>query len=883
MLLRVHAANRNAYDPGVSRKGIGFTAPATLPPRDLSGLDPSWSRLIVTPNLDGVGRTWHVLDNGVADPIVTLLCVHGNPTWSYLWRNVLARADPGVRVVAVDQLEMGFSERTGTTRRLQQRVDDLCALTDQLDLSGRIVTLAHDWGGPISLGWAARHRAQLDGVVLTNTAVHQPPGARAPALIRMARLPGVLQLVCVRTPAFIQTALELSRPRLAKPIRDAYHAPYRSAERRAGIGAFVQDIPLDASHPSAGAIEEIVAAVDSLREIPALLLWGPSDPVFSDVYLRDLEARLPRADVHRFVGASHLVSEDADVAGVVHEWVAQLHRASSRVSPAGAPPAIAARVPRAPAWAALDRRAGDTEVAMIEMTEHGVGASTSFAALDADVRRVAAGLVQHGVERGDRVALLIPPGLDLTVCLYACWRMAAVVVLVDAGLGARGISRALKSATPRYLIGIPRALTAARVLGWPGKRIAATGLTAPVARVLGVSTTLDALRAGGDGRPAPPTPADSDPAAVVFTSGATGPAKGVSYRHHQLQAQRDTLARVYDINADDRFVAAFAPFALYGPAMGVPSVVPDMSVTAPGSLRAVALAEAAEAIGASLVFASPAALANVIATAGDLTPRHRAALAKVRLLLSAGAPVPSSVLRAAVEIMPNAEAHTPYGMTEVLPVSDITPAGIEAAGAGEGVCVGRPLAEVSVAISPLDETGHATGELTTHADVAGEVCVQAAHVKDSYDKLWVTQHASEQPPHWHRSGDVGHLDEQGRLWIEGRMIHVITTADGPVTPVGIEQAVESVSDVDHAAAVGVGPTGTQQVVVVVAPTERPRRPDLASRVLAERIRAAASVDIAAVFVVPALPVDKRHNSKIDRTRVGAWASAILAGGRMRRL
>ena len=129
--------------------------------------------------------------------------------------------------------------------------------------------------------------------------------------------------------------------------------------------------------------------------------------------------------------------------------------------------------------------------------------------------------------------------------------------------------------------------------------------------------------------------------------------------------------------------------------MGVPSVVPDMDVTAPGTLRAVALADAAEAIGASLVFASPAALANVIATAGELTPRHREALARVRLLLSAGAPVPSSMLRAAAELMPNAVAHTPYGMTEVLPVTDITPAGIEAAGAGNGVCVGPPIAEVS--------------------------------------------------------------------------------------------------------------------------------------------------------------------------------------------
>jgi len=861
----------------VPRPGIGHNA--TLPPPGLDGLDPSWSRLVVTPNLDGGSRTWHVLDNLVADPVLTLLCVHGNPTWSYLWRKVIARADPGVRVIAVDQLEMGFSERTGTPRRLAQRVDDLCALTDELDVGGNVVTVAHDWGGPISLGWAARHRTQLAGVILTNTAVHQPPGSRAPALIRLARLPGVLPLVCVQTPAFIQATLELARPRLAKPVRDAFHAPYRSADRRRGIGAFVQDIPLEPSHPSAEAIDKIVTDLDTLADIPALLLWGPSDPVFSDIYLRDLQARFPAADVHRFVGASHLVSEQADVAGAIHEWVAPLHHTAA----VDESPSTEALTTRAPAWSSLDRRTRDTDVAMVEMTPQGPGRSVTFAELDADVRRTAAGLAAHGVQRGDRVALLIPPGVDLTVCLYACWRMGAVVVVVDAGLGARGIGRALQSATPKFLIGIPRALVAARALGWPGERISAVRLTPGVARALRVTTSLEALRRLGEGRPVPPTPADSDPAAVVFTSGATGPAKGVSYRHHQLQAQRDVLARVYEIADDDRFVAAFAPFALYGPAMGVPSVVPDMSVTEPGTLRAGALADAVEAIGATLVFASPAALRNVIATAGDLTRRQREALARVRMVLSAGAPVPRSVLRAVAEIMPNAEAHTPYGMTEALPVSDVTPAGIDAAGAGTGVCVGVPLSEVSVAISPLDELGAAAGALTQAADVTGEVCVRAAHVKDRYDKLWFTQHASEQPAHWHRTGDVGHLDRDGRLWIEGRMIHIITTADGPVTPVGIEQAVESVGGIGLAAAVGVGPIGTQQVVVVVVPTDRPARADLAPEPLAARVRAAVGVDIAAVFEVPALPVDKRHNSKIDRTGVSNWAGAALAGGRIRKL
>ncbi len=830
--------------------------------------------MITTPDLDGVGRTFHVLDNAVSNPRVTLLCVHGNPTWSYLWRKVVAKADPGVRVIAVDQLEMGFSERTGATRRLRQRVDDLCALTTEMGLDGPVITVGHDWGGAISLGWAARHSARLEGVVLTNTAIHQPEGSPAPALIRMARLPGVLQLVCVATPTFIDSALALSRPRIPQPVRDAFHAPYRSAGRRAGIGAFVEDIPLDPAHPSAEALDEIVAGVEKLRDIPALLLWGPSDPVFSDIYLRDLAGRLPRADIHRFVGASHLVCEDADVAGAIHAWVGQLH---------GSQPPPAAPPPRPPAWAGLERRARDSDVAMVEMTPRGRQRSITFADLGADVKRVAAGLVEAGVTKGDRVALLVPPGVDLAVCLYACWRTGAVVVLVDAGLGARGISRALKSAAPKYVIGIPRALVAARALRWPGERVAALPMDRRTARALGVFTTLDDVRRAGSMAALPLEPDDMDDAAVVFTSGATGPAKGVLYRHHQLQAQRDVLARLYDISDADRLVAAFAPFALYGPAIGVPSVVPAMNITAPGTLEAVALADAAAAIDATLVFASPAALANVVATSGALTPPQRAALARIRLLLSAGAPVSRSVLSAANELMPNAEPHTPYGMTEVLPVTDVTLGEIEDAGDGNGVCVGRPVFGVAVAVSPLDAVGRATGELTTVAGVTGEVCIQAAHMKESYDNLWVTQHRTTQPPGWHRSGDVGHFDAEGRLWIEGRLIHVVSTDIGPVTPVGIERAVESLPSVCQAAVVGVGPPGTQRVVLAVVPNDGCGRLHLAPETLATQVRAVTHVDVAAVLTVPALPVDKRHNSKVDRTRVATSAGTVLAGGRIRKL
>ncbi|MGI9643176.1 MAG: AMP-binding protein, partial [Acidimicrobiia bacterium] len=315
-------------------------------------------------------------------------------------------------------------------------------------------------------------------------------------------------------------------------------------------------------------------------------------------------------------------------------------------------------------------------------------------------------------------------------------------------------------------------------------------------------------------------------------------------------------------------------------AMGIPSVVPDMDVTSPATLSAAALASAADAVDATLVFASPSAIRNVLATAGSLTAGQMAAFHSVRLLLSAGAPVPAELLREATELMPNAEPHTPYGMTETLPVADISLAEIDEAGAGRGVCVGVPLASVSVAISPLDEHGHATQPLTTEADVVGEVCVRAAHMKDTYDRLWATQYASASPSGWHRSGDVGHFDEAGRLWVEGRLVHTISTADGLLTPLWLEQRFRSVAGISAAAAVGVGRAGDERLVAVVVPATSIKKARLAGTDLASRVRSAVDIDVVAVFEVPDLPVDKRHNAKVDRVRLRRWANKVLAGGRI---
>jgi acyl-CoA synthetase (AMP-forming)/AMP-acid ligase II len=376
---------------------------------------------------------------------------------------------------------------------------------------------------------------------------------------------------------------------------------------------------------------------------------------------------------------------------------------------------------------------------------------------------------------------------------------------------------------------------------------------------------------------------------VVFTSGATGPAKGVVYRHAQVQEQLALLRSTYRLTGDDRLVAAFAPFSLLGPALGIASAVPAIDVTKPATLTAAGLADAVAALDATIVFASPAALRNVAATWDGATSRRAAALRKVRLLMSAGAPVSVALLESLRAVLPAAELHTPYGMTEALPVTDVSLEEVRAAGDGEGVCVGYPLAGVEVALSPLTSDGTPDGSLTTEPDRVGEICVRAGHVKDRYDALWATQRISTLAPGWHRTGDVGHLDGAGRLWVEGRLPHVIATAAGPVTPVGVEQRVQCLPQVRAAAAVGIGPSGTQVVAVVVVPeagvragSRRPLRHGgyrLADFRLTEEVRAAAGTDVAAVLTATALPVDIRDASKVDRQEVAGRAAQLLAGAR----
>lgn len=818
------------------------------------------------------GQEWHVLHRpaaGVAS--LTVLAVHGNPTWAYLWRELLAHAPADWRVIAVDQLGMGYSQRT-TPRRLADRVTDLGRLTEVMGVSGPVMTVAHDWGGPVSLGWLLAHKEQVSAAVLFNTAVHQPAQAAAPRLIKAARWRPIHDLVTRKTPTFVNGTTTLSRlaaDPLADDVRDAYRAPYLSADRRGAVADFVADIPLNPDHPSAATLDQIAADICDL-DIPVFLSWGVGDPVFSDVYLRDLLQRLPRADVHRYEKAGHLVTEDAPTA--ISDAIAWMQLQ-------GLPGADQAQLRTDPVATGQYMSVNPGRSDDVALADMGSGRQATWGQLTERVEVLAAGLVARGVRPGERVAMLITPGPDLVAAVYACWRLGAVVVVADSGLGISGMRRALRGSHVRHVIGIAAGIGLARTLSVPGLRILAGEMTTELRRGLRVDATLaevaDAGRAVISAGVDTPTPVSTDAALIAFTSGSTGPAKGVLYSHHRLRELCSVLTRTYDLQPGrDALVAAFAPWAVLGPALGAASAIPAMDITDPSTLTMEAFSAAAEQVQGTIAWTSPTGLRAIIDTAAHTSARPR----HLRQLLVAGAPVPVATLEQAAQALPNTAIATPYGMTEALPLTHVDLDQLRNAPAESGVLVGRPLDGVTIGIAPFTSAGDTSDPVSTPG-VSGEVIVKANWVMSGYDRRWAQQWRSRTADDSHRTGDVGHLDADGRLWIEGRLAHVITTAQGPVTPVAIEHVAAEVAGTALAGCVGVGPRGGQ--VIVIALPGSPRGMRVADVDLTMKIRQAVydttGHDVAAVIQIPELPVDVRHRSKINRGRIAAEAAVFLAG------
>ena len=504
----------------------------------------------------------------------------------------------------------------------------------------------------------------------------------------------------------------------------------------------------------------------------------------------------------------------------------------------------------------------------------------TYAQLDARSDAIAAGLGAYRIGRGSRTVVMVRPTPEFFLLMFALFKAGAVPVLVDPGIDRRALKQCLDEAEPEAFIGIPLAQFARRVLGWAksAKKIVTVG-----PRWAWGGTTLAKIEARGSG--AGPQLADTAPddvAGILFTSGSTGVPKGVVYRHRHFVAQIELLRNAFGLQPGGVDLPTFPPFALFDPALGLTSVIPDMDPTRPASADPDKLHAAIARFGVTQLFGSPA-LMKVLAD-------HGAPLPTVQRVTSAGAPVPPDTVAKIRTLLPDgAQFWTPYGATECLPVAVIEGRELEstraATEAGAGTCVGRAVPPNEVRIirivdapiadwNDVDEVPDGeVGEIT----VAGPTATDTYFRRDAATRIAKIREALPDGGERivHRMGDVGWFDGEGRLWFCGRKTQRVETADGPLYTEQVEPVFNTHPQVRRTALVGVGEPGRQTPVLCyeLQPGVGVDRARVEADLRAIGARHPHTARIARFLPHPGFPVDIRHNAKIGRETLAAWAAA----------
>jgi olefin beta-lactone synthetase len=497
----------------------------------------------------------------------------------------------------------------------------------------------------------------------------------------------------------------------------------------------------------------------------------------------------------------------------------------------------------------------------------------SFRGLDQRSDAVARALFRAGLARGERTLVMVRAGVPLISLTYACFKAGIVPVLIDPGMGLRAFLRCVADTRPTAFVGIPlahavrlafpspfrtvrRLVTVGRRFGWGGASLGA--LTAR-------ETAVDPLEIA-DTEP-------GDEAAILFTSGSTGPAKGAVYSHANFDAQVRLLREMFGFAPGEVDLAAFPLFSLFDAAFGMTSVIPDLDPSRPGRCDPAKVAAALVEHRATNAFGSPAIWRRV----APWCLSHGLKLPHLRRVLMAGASVSPALIEKVHELLgPEGDVFTPYGATEALPVACI--AGREVlretaklSATGAGTCVGRPVGDVLVRIihiadEPIPEW---TDGLVVPSGQVGEICAKGPVVTRAYHnrpEATTSAKIADGAECWHRMGDLGYVAEDGRVWFCGRKAERVETAAGPLFTDRVEGMALTDSRVQRCALVGIGGRGAERPVLIVEGREQVGlADDLLRRVPVER-----------VLFHPRFPVDVRHNAKINRGALKAWAEGRLS-------
>jgi len=542
---------------------------------------------------------------------------------------------------------------------------------------------------------------------------------------------------------------------------------------------------------------------------------------------------------------------------------------------------IAAHLPE------MARRQPDTPAIHIPIGKSQKYKTYSFKQLDQESDRIAHGLESIGIGRGVRTALMVTPGLEFFALTFALFKVGAVPIMIDPGIGIKNLKICLAEAEPEAFIGIPKAHFARMLFGW-GKSTLKIFLTVGPKLFWGGVTLRGIKRKAPAGKPYRLVATEAaEMSAILFTSGSTGVPKGVIYTHGNFIAQVEKLKQVYNIQPGEIDLPTFPLFALFAPALGMSSVIPVMDFTRPGSVDPKNIVAPIQQFNITSMFGSPA-LINQVGRYGEA---NGVKLPSLKRAISAGAPVPAAVLERFTKMLgPGVEVFTPYGATESLPVCSIGSNTIltetrHATDNGDGVCVGFPVPGIKLEViritdEPIDWW---SDELKLPSGEIGEIVVSGPQVTRRYFNRKESTDLAKilDPPNalfYHRMGDLGYLDEQGRVWFCGRKSHRVICAERTLYTIPCEAIFNRHPKVFRTALVGVGEPGRMRPVICVELEQGIDKNEQAQillelKLIGKKHELTAAIDD--FLFHPAFPVDIRHNAKIFREQLAVWAQEQL--------
>ena len=508
----------------------------------------------------------------------------------------------------------------------------------------------------------------------------------------------------------------------------------------------------------------------------------------------------------------------------------------------------------------------------------------SYRELDEVSDIIARGLQEIGIVKGTRTVLMVKPGLEFFTLVFALFKLGAVLIAVDPGMGIKDLGKCLKQAEPEAFIGIRQAHIARILFGW-AKTTIKINMVVESWKLFGLlmtdMSTLSSLGARSN-KSAMNTVQAEDKAAILFTSGSTGVPKGVNYTHGNFTAQVRVLQDLYEIKPGEIDLATFPLFALFAPAMGMTSIIPEMDFTRPGDVDAAGIINAINDFGATTMFGSPALLNRVGRWGVDNGKR----LPTLKRVISAGAPVsPAIIQRFTYLLETGVEIFTPYGATESLPVASIGSNEIlkdtgRKTAEGKGVCVGTPVAGIKVKIIAISDEAIGNWRAVKLMDTnqVGEIVVQGPQVAASYYNRKTSNELAKIEDNdggfYHRMGDLGYFDSLGRLWFCGRKSERVEIEDMAMFTICCEGVFNAHARVFRTALVKIRKEGSDKPALCVelgADSQHTDQNVLIKELLEIGGKYEHTSAIKHIMIHPGFPVDIRHNAKIGRAELGEWA------------